>query len=298
MQSSSPIVNISSTLSLRDLAKRHAKRFFVCALLGMAIGISIGLSKAQQWSASVLIQVGQVGSPSGVLVEPVNVVQRMKFPSFVQNILRERGLPTDVLSDKRSALIKDSLSASLPKGGGSLIQLVVNGYSTEEATQNLNAAFHLLEKEHLSILLPSMTRLNANLDQVTLTIKALEDERSAILRPIDDVKKSSTIEKKFSESILLTSMLKANEAERRALLDKKTALEEQLSPMRTFATKKLTNIYVEKISRHVGLIGISSIFIGLALAMAWVYFFDEDVRRTISGMGEGENMLREHYVQA
>ena len=266
--------------------KRHSWRFAICSLLSVAVAIGITSMLAKQWPATMLFQVGQVGGQASpiLLADPNNIVQRVKFPGFVLQVLAAQNLPADPSASERGSLVKASLAASLAKGG-SLVELSVQGYSREEATENLRAAFKIIEYEHGQLLAPSMIRLKKNLDDITIALKKIEDERQAILEPINKARDSNNIDKKFSESILLASMMKSNDSEARNLRDQKTALEEQLSPYRTFNTKAVTPTYTPQNSifpkRSVS--AILGLFLGMLIAAIWAMRQDQELRVAVRG---------------
>lgn len=230
----------------------------------------------------MLVQIGQIGGASNLLADPNNVVQRMKFPGFVTQVLQSLNLPSDESKSDHSALIKKTLTATLAKGGN-LLEMTVSGYSPEEAQANLSAAFRILQNEHAMLLTPSVTKLKNNLADATASLKKIEDERTAILEPIKKVNSAGNIERKFSESILLASMLKSNDSETRAFRDQINSLEEQLSPYRTFNTKVVTDIYVPKRAAYPKKIigALIGLLLGLIIAGIWAFIRDRDLRELL-----------------
>ncbi|WP_211451232.1 hypothetical protein [Collimonas antrihumi] len=168
--------------------------------------------------------------------------------------------------------------------------MTVKGHSREEAKENLQAAFQFLQNEHNQLLTPSVTRLKKNLDDATSSYRKIEDERQAILDPINRAKTSNNIERKFSESILLTSMLKSNDSETRTFRDQISALDEQLSPYRTFNTKAVTSIYVPKNATYPkkSIAAVLGLLLGLVIAGTWVLIRDKELRDVIGGTLQGD----------
>lgn len=283
MNSPTDLNRINQQPSISSFVKKHALRTAISGVLG--IGASLGFTSTlpKQWPATLLFQVGQVGASQ--IVDPNSVVQRVKFPGFALQVLQSQNLPLDASESERTGLIKSSLSASLAKGGN-LIEMSVKGYSREEATENLKAAFKVLENEHAQLLTPSITRLKNNLDDTIQSLKKIEDERQAILDPINKAKNSNSIEKKFSESILLTSMIRANDAETRGLRDQKNAIEEQLSPYRTFNTKMVTSIYTPRkpTSPNKILAAILGLMLGVLVASVWAIIRDKELRSLLKSL--------------
>ncbi|AMO97133.1 chain length determinant family protein [Collimonas fungivorans] len=273
----------ASQLTLSTALKRHLALLAACSVAGALAAYGTSYMIPKQWPATLLFQVGQIGSGANLLVDPNNVVQRVKFPGFVNQVLQAEQLPTDESLDRRSALIKKTLAASIAKGGN-LLEMSVKGYSPEEAKANLLAAFHMLQAEHAELLLPSVTRLEKNLADARTSLQRIEDEHVAVLEPIKKVNSAGTIERKFSESILLASMLKSNESERRVFRDQINGLDEQLSPYRTFNTKSVAPAYVpqhavyprKSIAAAIGLI------LGFMLAGLYALVRDKELQGAIA----------------
>lgn len=270
--------------TLLHILKRHTVLFVAGGLIGATIAVGIAFLLPKQWPATLLFQIGQIGSSGNLLVDPNNVIQRVKFPGFVIQVLQSQNLPIDESINERSAIVKKSLTANLAKGGN-LVEMTVKGHSPEEAKANLAAAFQVLQVEHAQLLTPSITKLKKNLADATASLKKMDDERTAILDPIKKANSAGTIERKFSESILLVSMLKSNEAETRAFRDQITSLEEQLSPYRTFNTKAITSIFVPKNATFPkkSIAAVLGLFLGILIAGVWVFVRDKELRDAIGG---------------
>jgi uncharacterized protein involved in exopolysaccharide biosynthesis len=265
------------------ILKRHAASFFVCGLLGTIIAVSITYVMPMQWSATMLIQIGQVGTAANLLVDPNNVIQRIKFPDFATQVLQSQNLSIDESISKRGAIIRETLTGTFVKKG-SLLEMRVNGYSPEEAQENLSAAFQVLQNEHTALLIPSITKLKNNLADARASLKRIEDERIAILDPIKKANSAATIEHKFPESILLALMLKSNEEETLVIRDRISSLDEQLNPYRTFNTKATTAIYVPKraISLQKKVVTMIGLLLGICIAGLWAFIRDDDLREILS----------------
>lgn len=272
-------------LSLFAMLKRHMALLAACVILGAAAATGIAYMIPKQWPATLLFQIGQVGSGGNLLVDPNNVVQRVRFPGFVNQVLQAEHLPSDETMSERSRLIKKSLTTSIAKGG-SLLEMSVKGHSPEEAKSNLLAAFQVLQAEHGELLLPSVTRLGKNLADARASLQKIEDERVAVLEPIKQASSAGTIERKFSESILLVSLLKSNESEIRAFRDQINTLDEQLSPYRTFNTKAVAPVYVPRhaVYPRKSIAAAAGLLLGLALAAVWVFVRDKELRQAFFRM--------------
>lgn len=261
---------------------RHKLFIGIAGILGIAIGMGAATMIPKQWPATLLLQIGQVGSSGNLLVDPYNVVQRIKFSGFSDQVLQAQNLPIDEALNEHSALIKKSLSASITKGGN-LVEMGVRGYSPEEAKENMLTAFRILQAEHAMLLLPSVTRLKNNLADARASLQKIEDERTAILGPINKISSSTTIERKFSESILLTSMMKSSDSEIRSFRDQINIYDEQLSPYRTFNTKIIANVYVPQrpVYPRKSVAAVIGLLLGILLSGTWLLLINKEFQIAI-----------------
>ena len=274
---------MTSPPTLFGAARRHLRLLLAWAVLGTLMAVGIAFLIPKQWPATMLFQVGQIGSAGSLLTDPNNVVQRIKFPGFIDQVLQAEQLPLEASLDARSAMIRKSLAASIAKGGN-LLEMRVLGRSPEEAKENLQAAFQVLQSEHEKLLKPTVTRLEKNLADAKAALQKMEDERSAILEPIKKFNRDGTIERKFSESILLASMLKSSESEIRVFREQINNLDEQLSPYRTFNTKAVAPAYVPQhaVYPKKSIAAVIGFFLGLLLSGLYVLARDKELRSTIA----------------
>ncbi|MDB5765812.1 MAG: putative transrane protein [Collimonas fungivorans] len=277
-------ISIHPRTTLFSALKPHLKGLLAGAVSGAVIAAGIAYMIPKQWPATMLLQVGQIGSSENLLADPNNVAQRVKFPGFVSQVLQAQGLPVDEALSARSALIKKSMAASIAKGGN-LLEMSVKGRSPAEAKQNLLAAFQVLQAEHAELLLPSVTRLEKNLADARLSLQKIDSERSAILEPIKRVNSAATIERKFSESILLASLLKSSDAEMRLFRDQINTYDEQLSPYRTFNTKAVAPVYVPKnpVYPKKSIAVAAGLLLGFLLAGVTALVRDKKLRAMLAG---------------
>jgi hypothetical protein len=276
--------------SIFSLIKPHLWRFLLAGIMCAAIAFAIAISRPIQWKAYLLLQIGQVGNASGILVDPNNVLQRIQFPGYTAQILNALNLTEDINADPHSKLIRSSFTGSIVKGGNLLI-LSVNGFTKEEAIVNLQAAFSILDKEHEQLLMPVISRLKKNLDETNSDISKIETERQSILTNILKIDTSAMINNKFSESVLTANMLKLSDSELRGLREQKNVIEEQLSPARTFNTKILNKIYVpfKPESRYLGISALAGLLTGLLLMGIWTVSRDKALFEAVQDLFHNSN---------
>ncbi|PRC90586.1 hypothetical protein S2091_4706 [Solimicrobium silvestre] len=292
MVNSAPFMSTDPQPSIFSLLKRHIWRFAVVGIVCAAIALGTAMLRPLQWKADLLFQIGQVGNAAGILIDPNNVVQRIKFPGFAAQILSALNLPEDLNADPRSKLISSSFTASVVKGG-SLINLSVNGFSKEDAIKNLQASFLLIEKEHEQLLTPLVSRLKKNLDEVNENISKIEIERQSIFEPISKINTPAMIDKKFSESIVLVNTLKVRDSELHGLHDQKNSIEDQLNPSHTFNTKIFDKIFVSfnPESRNISTFTLLGLLFGLIFAGIWAVLNDKELLVALHGLFYDSNEI-------
>ena len=255
--------------------RKYWKKLAVASMVGAVVGLAAVYLLPKQWPASVLVQVGQAGT-GAPLVDPASVVQRITFPDFLSHVLTVSGLPQ--ARDKRSELVKKTLRATIARGTP-LIEIRVEGYTPEDANKVATAALEIIQKEHAELLAPAVSRQQRSLAEIDDSLKIIQAERSKSLEAV--TASSVSADKKFSENVLLASLIKSDDLEARNLREQRSALLEQLDPTRTFNTKAVTAIYVppipKSIPKGVGLIlgGI----LGFALGVAYLLCINSPFRK-------------------
>ncbi|MDO3523131.1 chain-length determining protein [Ralstonia pseudosolanacearum] len=239
-----------------QFAQRHAKKLVAGGIAGAALAIGLALVLPKQWEASVVIQVGQITNeampgtplPAPTPVETVGrAVERLQLPQFEDLVLRKLGLPLEVNENASTDLIRRSLKAVQLKNAD-LIEVTVRGFSQADAQRYTQAFSDALIGAHAVIAKPSLDKINANMAEVRQQISAEEarkGELSALMRARDQAKS----EVKFSESVLLASMVAENDKQLQGLRQREINIREQLNPERTFNTRLFDTVHVSR--RHV-----------------------------------------------
>lgn len=239
-----------------QFAQRHAKKLVAGGMAGAALAIGLALVLPKQWEASVVIQVGQITNeampgtplPAPTPVETVGrAVERLQLPQFEDLVLRKLGLPLEVNENASTDLIRRSLKAVQLKNAD-LIEVTVRGFSQADAQRYTQAFSDALIGAHAVIAKPSLDKINANMAEVRQQISAEEarkGELSALMRARDQAKS----EVKFSESVLLASMVAENDKQLQGLRQREINIREQLNPERTFNTRLFDAVHVSR--RHV-----------------------------------------------
>ncbi|AXV70196.1 chain-length determining protein [Ralstonia solanacearum] len=261
-----------------QFAQRHAKKLVAGGMAGAALAIGLALVLPKQWEASVVIQVGQITNeampgtplPAPTPVETVGrAVERLQLPQFEDLVLRKLGLPLEVNENASTDLIRRSLKAVQLKNAD-LIEVTVRGFSQADAQRYTQAFSDALIGAHAVIAKPSLDKINANMAEVRQQISAEEarkGELSALMRARDQAKS----EVKFSESVLLASIVAENDKQLQGLRQREINIREQLNPERTFNTRLFDAVHVSR--RHVFPSGLlfaaGGLVLGLLVAIGW-----------------------------
>ncbi len=236
-------VSVSSTTQVgptKDTTTRP--RYLLPLVLGTAalVGAVVPSFIAPKWSASVLVRIGQTGTGAQIST-PQSVVQRIKFDGFAPEALKAAALSTDTRRDPTVRLVKKTLNGKISTGG-SFVELSVQALSPDDAKRALLGALSVIQQEHAVQLAPTANRLKKNLEDVNVALNNLEGERKQVLSRVQGA--SASAEKKFSENVLLSGLVRGSDSEIRALIDQRRALEEQLDPSKTYNTQAATPVFV------------------------------------------------------
>ncbi|AMP38379.1 chain-length determining protein [Ralstonia solanacearum] len=273
-----------------QFARRHVKKLVAAAVAGAALALGLALVLPKQWEASVVIQVGQITnevmpgtSPSAPTpVETVGrAVERLQLPQFEDAVLRKLNLPTGINENASTDLIRRSLKATQLKNA-ELVEVTVRGFSQADAQRYAQAFSDALIGAHAVIAKPSLDKINANMAEVHRQISA-EETRKGELSALMRVREQAKTDVKFSESVLLASMVAENDKQLQGLRQREINIQEQLNPERTFNTRLFGPVHVSR--RHVFPSGLlfaaGGLVLGLLVAVGWGLI--GDFRRGILG---------------
>lgn len=250
------------------------KRLILAAPIvsGLAALIAVSLMRPL-WEASVLLQVGQVGQ---VLLEPVtNVVSRMSHPSFIPSVLNRARLKPDEMRFAKSDY-QCSLKVAQVKGSD-LVEVKLRSYSadmarnlTQSTVANLQAVHDELFSSALSIIQEQIKSTNNSIRFASGQLDLAGQQLSSKTNPAGTALAAITLQNKSSEFHELTK--------------RKLQLEEQVGPLRTFATRIVGDIYVSEgpVSPNKPLIVAMAILAGL-LTGVFVAFARHAIAKAISG---------------
>jgi len=215
-------------------------------VLGVVIGLGMSFVVRKQWEATSNIQVGQIYTgigPPNQIEATARSLERMRQAPFVDAVLARLGLPLEVGSSREGDMIRSSLIVNYNRGAD-ILQIAVRGESPDEARRNLAAVQEQLIETHSSLAKPSIDRMKKELVEVQEALSIEQARKKRLEELIAASLKNSAV--RFSEGVLITEMVQQNDLQLRTLWQRKTSLEEQIDPDRTFNTRPLGGIAVGK----------------------------------------------------
>lgn len=228
---------------LFDLAFIRRHRFILLggAVIGGALGLAVAFILPAQWEAVALLRVAQLGvaqpgvaqSGGSALVEPPpRVVERVMQKSFGDDAQRRIGVSPDEPLPKAS-LLRNNLKVKV--GKSDLISVRVRGASPDEAARFADAVIAELASVHAKMAEPTLQRWRSEIEDVDMELKRGSRE---IERLRDSLEKQSRVAQPASifQAVLASNILFSREIELRTLWERRRAIQEQLSPERTFPT--------------------------------------------------------------
>ncbi|NWK43817.1 hypothetical protein [Ralstonia pickettii] len=231
-----------------DFLSRHGRMLTALTVLGGLTGLCSSFIAPKQWEARTVIQVGQIysGTGSATQIEPsARAAERLKLAPFVDEVLRHLNLPTTPGVNVDSDIIRSSATIEINRGAD-LLELSIRGYSPEDSRRFIAAYQNQLLEIHAALARPSIDRIRRELTDVNRALTEEEESRQR-LKKLSQQSLADRGSKKFSADVLLNQMAQQNETQLQLLRLKKSTLEEQIDPQRTFNTRPLGDIAVSKL---------------------------------------------------
>ena len=204
--------------------------------------LAYGSLVSPQWQASALIQIGQIGG-TGPVEPPLRAVERTKQGTFENAVLTQLGIPL-FESDTEATLFRKSFKAKVP-ANTDLIEVDVRAHSPEDAKRRIEAVVATLRAAHDKIAEPSVTRLRSLAAQVAIDVQRVSKERERLLKTLEDRSKVSVGER-FSENVLIASILQTKDSELREFEESRLQLDENLNPAKTYPTSLTDSVYISE----------------------------------------------------
>ncbi|WP_144158557.1 hypothetical protein [Paraburkholderia sp. BCC1885] len=269
--------------NLVDLVKRDALKLVGGAILGAAIGYGASYLLPREWQSTVVVRLGQLyNGTAGALVEtPANLVTRIQQISFQQDVLKNLGLGTDPAADPRVKLFKRSTRAKII--GTDLVEIDVNGFSPEETQRQLNALVAQIAQIHKQMMDPSITRLNADLNEANQRLAQAETRATTLTGAADRQLQAKGGAQSSPVDILLTELINDNAREIGTIQQRKAELLEQLDPERSFNTRPLVagSVSDSPVFPKRGVMLFAGMFVGIGFALSWALMSSSRASRAV-----------------
>lgn len=254
-------------MGLRDIL--NIFRRYKWLLLGLPIigailaALLVAVVLRPTWEASGVLEVGTVGP---TIVEPVaNVVTRIMLPSFPHATLNVMGIKPEEMKEVRGFL--NTLKVAQIKGT-ELIEINLRGASQEMAKKLMQGVILSLQKTHSKMMAVTIERNKKQLQILSEDILKLEADNSFLKKKL-----LASHNWNAFDATLAATLLKDKSVELRNMVQAKLALEEQLSPSRTYTTRMIDEINITDgpVSPKTGLIIGLAILLGLFCAIIFAF---------------------------
>lgn len=264
-----------------ELARRKWS-IVALALAGLLLGIAFAWAQPRHWTASAVIQLGQIGLSShipgnpeafAVTIEPVTrTAERIRSRAFVRELLLRLDLPSADSTDHPEArLIRNSLDAAIPRNTN-LLDISIAGSSPDLAVKAARMVLEMLASEHAKLAEPTLARMRSDLRDSKAQLEEALLQRAKLAVMMADDARTLPASERFAESVLLSQLIASTDIEVRELRQQVLSLEEQLSPKRTFGTAFLTDVDVPDRPSYPrrSLFALAGAGLGLLAAIAWI----------------------------
>ena len=245
-----------SLLELFNALRRYKGLLLGLPLLGAVLAfLLVTFVLRPTWEASATLEVGRVG---GAVAEPVmNVVTRIMLPSFAKGAINYAGIKADEL--KAIQGYYGTLKVNQVKGA-ELIEIKLRGPSAEMANNLIQGVIVNLQKVHSEMMAVSIEKNQKQLQMLSVDINKTGEEVVLLRQRL-----LASHNWNDFDATLVATILKDKSNDLRDLIQKKFALEEQMSPSRTYTTRVVDEVYVseEPVSPKKALIIGLAILLGL-----------------------------------
>jgi hypothetical protein len=249
-----------------NVLRRYKRLLIGLPILGGASAVLlVSLVIHPTWEASAVLEVGKVGP---ALVEPVtNVITRILLPSFSKWAINTTGIKSEEMVAMKDFYV--TLKATQVKGS-ELIEIKLRGPSAEMAKNLLEGAIVNLQKMHTEIMAVTIERNKKQLQILTEDLQKTSVETDLLRRKL-----LASHNWNAFDATLSATLLKDKSTEIRDMIQRKLALEEQISPSRSYTTRVVDEIYISEkpVSPNKPLIVGLAILLGIlgAVVLAFVH---------------------------
>lgn len=230
-------------VDLLDFFLRNGLILLGGVVLGAAVAVGASFTLTPEYDVQTSVRIGQIGGREPV-ERPSRVLERVRSGRFKDSVAEAAGLSPEERSGWGFVFAESLRMRAVEQAD--VIAFQFRAPCPEVGIRLSTAIVEQLQGVHAPIAKPSIERLNSRLaDVVTQLARAQEEQKRIEERILRDAGRART-SGDFSERVLLADIILKRENEIRTLRDQRLALEEQLSPERTYPTSMLEQPSVSK----------------------------------------------------
>lgn len=230
-----------SFFDVLKFARRHSFALLGGALIGSVLGLAVTFVLSAQWEAVVLLQVAQTGG-GGAVEPPLRVAERIGQESFREDAVRHMG-GSQGEANLKAGKSFGSIKVKLEKSD--LVGVRVRDATPEGAARFADAVVAEVARVHAKMSEPTIDRWRKELDEIDRGLKQANSEAEQVSHFLSEPGRSIN-DNNLYRAVLASNTLLAREVNLRALRERKRALQEQLSPERTFPSAPFGRIEISK----------------------------------------------------
>jgi capsular polysaccharide biosynthesis protein len=256
--------DVLSLWALFNILLKYKKLIFGLPVIGALLASLLVFVVLQPvWEASATLEVGRVG---GAVAEPVvNVVTRIMLPSFAKGVENSGVINPEELK-LASGYLKTIKAIQIK--GSDLIELKLSAPSPEMARSLIKGSIVNLQRMQSEIMEVTIERNKKQLDLLTAEMKEGKADTKLLYNKLFASHNWNSF-----EANLTATVLQNKTTDLRNMTQAKLALEEQLSPSRTYPARVVDDIYISespvspKKGLIIGLAILLGLFAGLVVAL-------------------------------
>ena len=267
--------------------QRHWRRFALGVLAALLIAGLLFALLPSRWQAEATVEIGQmpVGSATALIEPPAQAAERLKQRELTNLALANLNIPTDQPSDPKASLFRHTLKPVVVKNTN-FIRVSIAGYSPQAAHDNLVAAITTLIGAHNKLMTPTVSNMQTRLADNARRISDAQAELMA-LRSTVRAAREPAARTEFAPQIVAVSELANKEQQIDRLKLERVALEDLMTPARTYPTRIIDAVYVnpQPSFPKLPLFAAIALLLGLGLGLCWALYREWRTRSTFGTAG-------------
>lgn len=266
-----PDVDRRDTVSLSELwCTLASEKKWVLGIPLFFLGLAFAFvwRAEPEWEAIAAIQIGRVESQPIESAAMAN--ERLKLRPFTIAVYSALEIPLDEARRDVQLYQRSMRSRLIPLTD--LIEIRVRGHSREQAKEWAEEIATQLRTIHQKLAAPSISRLQQELDEVSVALEQVRVSRGQLLEDLP-ARKQVGPGNRFAESVLMANIVASQEHEMRELRKRALVLREQLSSAKTYPTALVNQVYVPErpvfpnIALTLAAAGVTGLILGILVAL-------------------------------